>query len=135
VNREFAEGPQATIVQNKVDLVAEEPAELVIAGLPIIRLSALTGAGLPLLIEHLKQIAGFTGDSGGTISARTRHVDALQRARVNLERATEELADSRALELAAEELRGSQRALSEITGELTSDDLLGEIFGSFCIGK
>jgi len=80
-------------------------------------------------------MAGFTDAGGGTVSARTRHVDGLKRARDSLQRARAQLVDSRALELVAEELRGAQAALSEITGELTSDDLLGEIFGSFCIGK
>ena len=135
INREFTDGPEATIIQNKLDLVDEVPREQEIAGMPVISLSALTGEGLPLLIAHLKRLAGFTDTGGGTVSARTRHIDGLKRARDSLQRARTQLVDSRALELAAEELRGAQVALSEITGELTSDDLLGEIFGSFCIGK
>lgn len=135
VERDFPEGPAATILQNKVDLAAEGPAELEIAGLPVIRLAALTGEGLPLLIAHLKRIAGLTGESGGTISARTRHIDALQRAGASLDRAREQFAETQALEFAAEKLRSAQAALSEITGELMSDDLLGEMFGSFCVGK
>jgi tRNA modification GTPase len=133
--QQFADGPPATIVQNKIDLVDEQPAEIEVAGLPVIRLSALTGEGLPLLIEHLKRVAGFTSETGGAISARTRHVDALKRARLSLLSAREQFTESGALELAAEELRATQAALGEITGELTSDDLLGEIFASFCIGK
>ncbi|HSG63672.1 MAG TPA: GTPase, partial [Gammaproteobacteria bacterium] len=131
----FPNGPAVTIVQNKVDLVAGVPAALESAGLPVVRLSALTGDGLEILAAHLKELAGFAGEGAGTISARTRHVDALKRAGQTLTAARQRLTDDRALELAAEELRGSQAALSEITGEVSSDDLLGEIFGSFCIGK
>jgi len=124
-----------TIVQNKVDLIDEGPARLERDNVPVISLSALTGEGLPLLTTHLRSIAGFAGESGGTISARTRHLAALARAQASVEAARDELRQSRALELVAEELRQAQLALGEITGEQTSDDLLGEIFASFCIGK
>ena len=69
------------------------------------------------------------------MSARRRHLDALARARVHVEEAWRQLAERRAGELVAQEFRDAQRALGEITGEVTSDDLLGRIFGSFCIGK
>ncbi|MDH3506449.1 MAG: tRNA uridine-5-carboxymethylaminomethyl(34) synthesis GTPase MnmE, partial [Gammaproteobacteria bacterium] len=128
-------GRRATIVQNKVDLTGDDAATFEIDGVGVIRLSALTGEGLPLLIEYLKTIAGYAGEARSTLGARTRHVAALERASAALDRAQAQLLQSRALELAAEELRGAQLALSEITGEVTSDDLLGEIFGSFCIGK
>ena len=128
-------GRRATIVQNKVDLTGDDAATFEIDGVGVIRLSALTGEGLPLLIEYLKTIAGYAGEARSTLGARTRHVAALERASAALDRAQAQLVQSRALELAAEELRGAQLALSEITGEVTSDDLLGEIFGSFCIGK
>ena len=95
--------------------------------------SAKTGDGLDPLREHLKQLAG-AGSGEGAFSARRRHVLALQRVAMHLDRAAV-LADSRAGELAAEELRQAQHALGEITGAYTSDDLLGAIFGSFCIGK
>jgi len=131
----IAGGPPVTIVQNKIDLRGGEAEVLEINGMPAVRISALTGAGLPLLIDHLKRIAGFAGEGSGTISARTRHIDALERTRSSLKRAREQLLDAGALELAAEELRSSQAALGEITGEQSSDDLLGEIFSSFCIGK
>jgi tRNA modification GTPase len=68
-------------------------------------------------------------------AARRRHVDALQRARAHVQNAADTLSSTRAFELFAEDLRLAQHALGEITGEFTSDDLLGEIFGSFCIGK
>ena len=122
-----------TVILNKVDLSADAAGGIEHAGRTVMRLSALTGAGVELLIEHLKSLAGWSGEAPGTFSARRRHLDALERVREALERAGTHLPG--ALELAAEELRASQTALSEITGELTSDDLLGEIFSSFCIGK
>ena len=130
-----ASAASAVVVRNKVDLSELEPAVSEYDGVTVIRLSALTGDGLPLLIEHLKRLAGYAGETGGTISARTRHVDALVRVQASLASAREQLRDTSALELAAEELRAAQTALGEVTGEFTSDDLLGEIFGSFCIGK
>jgi len=124
-----------TIIQNKVDLIAAEAAAFQVDGIPVVRMSALNGDGLGLLIEHLKSVAGYTGEGGGTISARTRHIDALGRAQLRIAAARKQLMDQRSLELAAEELRAAQSALGEVTGEVTSDDLLGEIFSSFCIGK
>ncbi len=131
----FTAPPPTTIVQNKVDLVDAPAAMLSHEGLPVVRISALTGAGFELLTAHLKDVAGLLGASGGALGARTRHVDALARAAAALAAARSQLADSAALELAAEELRACQAALGEITGEFTTDDLLGEIFASFCIGK
>jgi tRNA modification GTPase TrmE len=96
--------------------------------------SAKTGAGLDALREHLKQLAG-AGGGEGSFSARRRHVLALQRVAAHLDHTAAVLATSRAGELAAEELRQAQHALGEITGSYSSDDLLGAIFGSFCIGK
>ena len=130
---ELAPDQPATMILNKVDLSADAPGAFEHTGRSVIRLSALTGAGVELLIDHLKSLAGWTGEAAGTFSARRRHLDALERVRESLERAQEHLPG--ALELAAEELRASQTALSELTGEITSDDLLGEIFSSFCIGK
>jgi tRNA modification GTPase len=98
-------------------------------------LSARTGAGIDGLRAHLKQVAGFDGAIGGTLSARRRHLDALHRARDHTQKAVEAWGSSRSPELLAEDLRYAQQALGEITGEFSSDDLLGEIFGSFCIGK
>ena len=124
-----------TMILNKVDLVTAESGRYEHDGLTIIRLSALTGDGVPLLREHLKELSGFGGESPGTFSARSRHLDALVRARDHVHDGLERLREEGALELAAEELRAAQTALSEVTGELTSDELLGEIFASFCIGK
>lgn len=122
-----------TLILNKVDLSTDEPGSFEHAGRNTIRLSALTGAGVELVIDHLKSLAGWSGEAAGTFSARRRHLDALERVQRALERTHAHLPG--ALELAAEELRAGQTALSELTGEITSDDLLGEIFSSFCIGK
>jgi tRNA modification GTPase len=124
-----------TVVQNKVDLTEDAPGRLESDGVTVVRLSALTGEGVEALTEHLKSIAGYRSDAAGAFSARTRHVDALQRAEHYIRDARLQLVNTLALELAAEELRSAQTALSEVTGEITSDDLLGEIFSSFCIGK
>lgn len=98
-------------------------------------LSAHTRDGLELLVAELKRHAGL-GEAGvGAFSARARHVAALERARRHLAAAAEALGELRAGELAAEELRDVQRALDEITGQFTPDDLLGAIFSTFCIGK
>jgi tRNA modification GTPase len=97
-------------------------------------LSAITGAGLDALRDRLKQLA-TAGAGDGAFSARRRHVMALEAVQQHLALTAEALAGSRAGELAAEELRQAQQALGEITGAYSSDDLLGAIFGSFCIGK
>jgi tRNA modification GTPase len=124
-----------TWVVNKIDLLGL-PSEISAAGgTQKIFLSARTGAGLDLLRDHLKTIAGYGAGEAGTFSARRRHLDALVRAKDLVTAATATLRGTRAFELFAEDLRLAQRALSDITGELTSDELLGEIFGSFCIGK
>ena len=96
--------------------------------------SAKTGEGLDALREHLKQLAG-AGGGEGAFSARRRHVLALQQVVSHLDQTAHTLTASRAGELAAEELRQAQHALGEITGDYSSDDLLGAIFSSFCIGK
>jgi tRNA modification GTPase len=122
-----------TIVANKIDLAEMAPQVRREQQTPIVYVSALTGAGIDLVVAHLKETAGMAEESAGTFSARRRHLDALERTRAALGAARPHL--SGALELAAEHLRNAQTALSELTGELTSDDLLGEIFATFCIGK
>ncbi len=99
-----------------------------------VRASAKTGEGLDALRDHLKQLAG-AGSGEGAFSARRRHVLALEQVEYRLDRADEVLRVTQAGELAAEELRQAQHALGEITGTYSSDDLLGAIFSSFCIGK
>jgi tRNA modification GTPase len=124
-----------TMIFNKIDLAEGLPVADTMAGPPRIHVSAATGAGLDLLRAHLKDSVSFQTAGNGTISARRRHLEALSRARDCVERAARELAQRRAGELVAEDLRAAQQALEEITGVFTADDLLGRIFGSFCIGK
>jgi tRNA modification GTPase len=123
-----------TLVRNKIDLTDDRAACTERDLVTVIELSALTGAGFDLLVEHLQSVAGWSPEVAGTFSARRRHLDALEHVRRALLAAREALGDG-SLELVAEELRGAQTALAALTGELTSDDLLGEIFASFCIGK
>jgi tRNA modification GTPase len=128
-------GVPVTLVFNKIDLTGT-PARLDdTADPPRVFLSALTGAGLPLLRAHLQLSAGYLKSDSGAFAARRRHLDALRRARQHVQNAADTLSSTRAFELFAEDLRLAQHALGEITGEFTSEDLLGEIFGSFCIGK
>lgn len=124
-----------TIVRNKIDLNGEQAIESEQGGYQIISLSAQTHDGIQLLRDHLKQAMGFqTGMEGGFL-ARRRHLDALEKAAEHLQIGLVQLTEFHAGELLAEELRLVQTYLSEITGEFTSDDLLGNIFSSFCIGK
>lgn len=124
-----------TLVFNKCDLAVGLPVADTVTGPPRITMSAATGQGLAELRAHLKQCMGYQTVDGGAISARRRHLDALARARQHVELAARQLTEARAGELVAEELRAAQQALNEITGEFTSDDLLGRIFAGFCIGK
>jgi tRNA modification GTPase len=124
-----------TLVFNKCDIASVQPALQVRHGPPRLALSALTGKGLPELRAHLKGCMGYQTPEGGAISARRRHLHSLERARRHAQEAARLLVERRAGELVAEELRGAQQALGEITGEFTSEDLLGRIFAGFCIGK
>ncbi len=124
-----------TVVRNKIDLNNHQPN---IKQGPLgkeIGLSAITGAGLELLTQHLKECVGFQSAGEGSFMARRRHVDALQRALDFVLQGQQQLQQHQAGELLAEDLRLGQEALNEITGEFSSDDLLGCIFSSFCIGK
>ncbi len=132
-------GPPMTLVMNKVDLVdnvkldskqANTDSELV-----EIRVSAQTGEGLEQLKDHLKQCVGYQSGGEGQFMARRRHLEALKQASQHLEQGAKQLKEFSAGEILAEELRLAQQVLGEITGEVTADDLLGEIFSSFCIGK
>lgn len=124
-----------TIVRNKIDLNGEQASESEESGYQIISLSAQTHDGIQLLREHLKQAMGFQTSMEGGFLARRRHLDALEKASEHLQIGLVQLTEFHAGELLAEELRLVQAHLSEITGEFTSDDLLGNIFSSFCIGK
>jgi len=128
-------GVPVTLVFNKCDLATGLPVADTVSGPPTLTVSALEGRGLAELRAHLKQCMGFQSVEGGAVSARRRHLEALGRAREHTEEAARQLGATRAGELIAEELRAAQRALGEITGEFTSEDLLGRIFAGFCIGK
>jgi len=115
-------------IHNKIDVSAEAPR----AARDEIWLSAKTGAGVELLRGKLLEAAGWQSAGEGAFMARARHLDALARGAAHLAAARQAATQ---LELFAEELRLAQAALSDITGEFTADDLLGEIFSKFCIGK
>ncbi len=127
-------GVPVTVLRNKIDLSNEQQG-LDQGAYPTLSLSALTGEGVDLLRDHLKSSMGYRVSESGTLSARRRHLDALRRAKRNFDEGCRQLRERRAGELMAEELRLAQAALGEITGEFSSDDLLGRIFSSFCIGK
>jgi tRNA modification GTPase len=127
-------GLPVTRIRNKCDLTGTPPGLHDRDGTPELSLSARDGAGIDLLRNYLKGLAAYDGGEGD-FSARRRHLDALRRARSALESGRTALHSTGAGELLAEDLRQAQLALSGITGEFTADDLLGEIFASFCIGK
>ncbi|MGB5718669.1 MAG: tRNA uridine-5-carboxymethylaminomethyl(34) synthesis GTPase MnmE [Gammaproteobacteria bacterium] len=129
------QGVPHTQIFNKIDLSGRSAAISEDNGQSTVALSLHSGAGLELLRQHLKQCVGYSDQVGGSFSARRRHVDALRRAYEHVEAGQRQLQQQRAGELLAEELRQAQRVLGEITGEVSSDDLLGRIFSSFCIGK
>jgi tRNA modification GTPase len=123
-----------TKVYNKIDLLDIEPEIRQSEHGTQIYLSIKTGKGIDLLTNHLKQSVGFNDAADDVFIARRRHIEALNNAQQSVARALDQLQHSSG-ELVAEDLRQAQHALAEITGEFTSDDLLGKIFGSFCIGK
>jgi tRNA modification GTPase len=134
----FFEGTPAhasrIVIVNKIDLDRHAGHTAAIEGHEVLRLSARTGEGLEALRIVLRQLA-TAGAGDGAFSARRRHVVALESVRDHLERTAGALHGAHAGELAAEELRHAQQALGEVTGSYSSDDLLGAIFSSFCIGK
>ncbi|MEZ5497875.1 MAG: tRNA uridine-5-carboxymethylaminomethyl(34) synthesis GTPase MnmE [Steroidobacteraceae bacterium] len=124
-----------TLVFNKCDLASGVPLGDTISGPPRVTLSARTGEGLDVLRMHLAQSMGYRAAGEGTVSARRRHVEALAICRQHVEEAELQLRETRAGELVAEELRLAQESLGQITGAISSDELLGRIFASFCVGK
>ncbi|MDD2934544.1 MAG: tRNA uridine-5-carboxymethylaminomethyl(34) synthesis GTPase MnmE [Methylotenera sp.] len=119
-------------VHNKIDVAKQAAFVEEIDHTTHIYISAKTGAGLDLLKSHLLQLAGYQNNAEGVFMARARHLEALTKVQAHLQLAATQIS---AAELVAEELRLAQEALSSITGEFTPDDLLGEIFSKFCIGK
>ncbi|WP_275075111.1 tRNA uridine-5-carboxymethylaminomethyl(34) synthesis GTPase MnmE [Providencia rettgeri] len=124
-----------TVIRNKADMTGELVEFINDTRYPLIRLSAREEKGIDLLRDHLKETIGFNSNTEGGFLARSRHLQALNAAAIHLEQGYDQLVNARSGELLAEELRLAQQELSEITGEFTSDDLLGRIFSSFCIGK
>ena len=120
-----------TVVQNKLDLCENRPD----VGAGVIQISAKTGEGLDALRRHIRDLAGYENLGEGAFTARKRHLHALERAAMHFETGKTALDETHAGELLAEELRLSHGALGEITGAVSSDDLLGRIFSEFCIGK
>ena len=131
ISEEVPEGLGYCVVLNKADL----------SGTPIARdgnqvvLCAKSGEGIDLLCDWISDVVGYSDHGQGQILARQRHLDALKRAQAHLLRGYQGFCESQAGELLAEDLHLAAQALGEITGTMSSDDLLGEIFGSFCIGK
>ena len=131
---EFVDLTHITVIHNKSD-INNISTEVIENQSTLIKLSAKTGDGVDLLRQHLKACMGYSGAGEGGFTARRRHINALEKAQEALAMGQQQLTDMGAGELLAEDLRLCQNALSEITGEFTPDDLLGEIFSSFCIGK
>ena len=134
LNSRLSEQHNITVIHNKCDLNGKD-AELHNGDPTLIQLSAKADLGIELLTEHLKSCMGFSGAGEGGFTARRRHLVALEQAQAALAAGQLQLQSYGAGELLAEDLRQCQNSLSEITGEFTPDDLLGEIFSSFCIGK
>lgn len=131
----FSSDAHITKIYNKIDLLGIDPEINQSAQGTQIYLSLRTGQGMELLKQHLKESAGFKGNNENVFIARRRHIEALQKSLNFVQSALMQLKTSKAGELVAEDLKLAQQGLTEITGEFSSDDLLGKIFSSFCIGK
>ena len=123
------------LVYNKIDLVEGLPAIDMTKSGSSIYISIKENLGLDLLTSHLKKFVGFNASAENVFIARRRHLEALKAGHEFVDQALSQLQNSLAGELVAEDLRQAQQHLAEITGEFNSDDLLGKIFSSFCIGK
>jgi len=134
------ESGRITVIRNKADLLANDHVSAKLglheeADFPTLSISAKQNLGIVELREHLKEVMGFNSTNEGGFLARRRHIEALEKAQDAIQAGEDQLLGAMAGELLAEDLRMAQQALGEITGEFTADDLLGNIFGSFCIGK
>jgi len=131
---DIADNIPLIILRNKTDVTGAPPGVLQ-TDPPILNISAKTGAGLGVLRETIRRVAGYENLGDGAFTARSRHIDALNLAAKHFACGRDALKKNKAGEIFAEELKLAQRALGEITGSFTSDDLLGRIFSEFCIGK
>jgi tRNA modification GTPase len=122
-------------VRNKIDLSGEPPSEPTDTAEGALQISALTGAGIPALRARLKEVLGLKTQDEGVFSARRRHTEALAATAAVLEQASDAFRATGAGELLAEDLRHAHDLLGEVTGRVSADELLGDIFGRFCIGK
>lgn len=128
-------GHHISIIYNKIDL-NQQPVKLCLEeNIPCVYISAKQAQGIDVLQQHLLEKAGLSAPGEGQFIARRRHLDALKRAYSLLQTAETQFFQHQMGELLAEDLRHCQQVLSEITGQFTSDDLLGHIFSNFCIGK
>lgn len=132
---QLPDADKITVIRNKADLSGELIGQREAHGHTLIALSAKANLGVDQLREHLKSCMGFSATTEGGFLARRRHLEALQIAHDLLQTGYDQLVMNGAGELLAEDLRQAQQSLNEITGEFSSDDLLGRIFSSFCIGK
>ena len=119
------------VIKNKIDLLGE----LAETQDDVVHLSAQTGAGLTELRAEICKLAGYRDQGEGAFTARRLHLNAIKQARTHFELGSVALREQQAGEIFAEELRMAQHCLGEVTGEFSSDDLLGKIFAEFCIGK
>lgn len=124
-----------TFVLNKIDAPGYVASQARQTKHPVIEISAMTGSGLDELKQHLKRCAGYVNAGEGLFSARRRHINALTQTQYNIGLALQQLLTGGAGELVAEDLKHAQQELGSITGDFTNEDLLGEIFSGFCIGK
>ena len=124
-----------TLVRNKIDLLNSKALPATSDERPILQLSAKTGEGVEELLTYLRQLLGLAVGGESRFIARRRHLTALGQAQSSITQGLTLMASETQCELLAEDLRQAQKSLSEIVGEFTSEDLLGEIFKSFCIGK
>jgi len=134
INEALPKNIPVIVVRNKIDLVGEAPGDVD----NVVSLSAIGGAGgagIDALRRRIRVLAGYENQGEGAFTARRRHLDALRRSQARYLRGLKALEEARAGELLAEELRLSHLALGEITGAMSSDELLGAIFSEFCIGK
>ncbi len=126
---------KVSVLRNKIDVCGLPPGIQSDAPQPTLNISVTANLGLDALKTHIKDVAGYHPVAASQFTARRRHLQALQQAQDHLCHGQQQLVEFGAAELLAEDLRQAQQALAHITGTVTADELLGQIFSSFCIGK